>query len=164
MYIRDLSVEDAACFIELNKKLDASGFMLYGPGERQTTIEAQQAAIKKFERDESVKFLVAEDQGKLVAQMAAFKGKLKRKAHSAYLVLGVDEAYRGQGVASELFQEIFGWAQRQSISRLELTVIKTNIPALNLYKKMGFSIEGEKIDSLMIDGQPVDEYYLYKRL
>lgn len=103
MNIRDLRVEDTAYFIELNKKLDDSGFMLYAPGERQTSLESQQNTIKMLEKDPSVKFLVVEDKGRLVAQMAAFKGKMKRKAHSAYLILGVDAAYRGQGLGSELF-------------------------------------------------------------
>lgn len=50
------------------------------------------------------------------------------------------------------------------ISRLELTVIKDNIKAFNLYRKMGFILEGEKVHSLIINGEPVNEYYLYKLL
>ncbi|RKO61454.1 hypothetical protein Cdeb_01403 [Caldibacillus debilis GB1] len=43
-------------------------------------------------------------------------------------------------------------------SRPELTVIKDNEKAFNLYRKMGFVLEGEKVHSLIINGKPVNEY------
>lgn len=162
MRIRELNAEDAKEFLDLNKKLDESGYMLYDPGERQTSVEDQQNSIAKLKKDDGVYFKVAEIDGDLAGFMAAFRGRLKRKKHSAFLVLGVDAYYRGRGIASKLFDHVFEWAERQGVTRLELTVIKGNAPAFNLYKKMGFVIEGEKVHSLMIDGQPVNEYYMYK--
>lgn len=164
MIIRELKKEDAKAFLELNKKLDDSGYMLYDPGERQTTVDSQQKVISKMDQDESINFLVAEKDGTLIGFMAALRGKQKRKRHSAYLVLGVDEDYRGHGIASSLFAHIFKWAEDRGVTRLELTVIKDNAPAFNLYKKMGFVIEGEKVHSLMVDGKPVNEYYMYRLL
>lgn len=76
----------------------------------------------------------------------------------------MQDAYQGQGVASKLFVELFDWAKEVGITRLGLTVIKDNTKAFNLYRKMGFVLEGEKVHSLMIDGEPVNEYYLYKLL
>nr|WP_245705681.1 GNAT family N-acetyltransferase [Aliicoccus persicus] len=114
--------------------------------------------------DPSVHFLLAVEDESLMRFIAVLRGKLKRNRHSAYLVLGVDKNYRRQGVASALFEEVFSWSQIQGISRLELTVIKHNHPAFNLYSKMGFILEGEKVRSLMIDGKPVNEYYMYKLL
>lgn len=162
MKIRELNTGDAKGFLELYKKLDESGYMLYDPGERQTSVEAQQSGIAKLKQDDGVYFHVAEIDENLAGFMAAFKGKLNRKRHSAYLVLGVDADYRGKGIASSLFEHVFEWAERQGVTRLELTVIKDNVPAFNLYKKMGFVIEGEKVHSLMVDGKPVNEYYMYK--
>lgn len=164
MRIRNLEEEDAKAFLELNKKLDVSGYMLYDPGERQTTVEAQQKTISKLNQDESINFLVAEDDGVLTGFIAALRGKQKRKRHSAYLVLGVDADYRGKGIASKLFDHVFEWAENTGVTRLELTVIKGNEPAFNLYRKMGFVIEGEKVHSLMVAGKPVNEYYMYRLL
>lgn len=96
--------------------------------------------------------------------MAALGNHNKRNRHSAYLVLGVLEDFQGQGIATGLFEKIFEWAKSAGISRLELTVITENVKAHSLYKKMGFVLEGEKVHSLMIDEQPVNEYYLYKLL
>ena len=38
----------------------------------------------------------------------------------------------------------------------------TNERALDLYKKMGFKIEGLKEKSMIVDGKYVDEYYMGK--
>lgn len=162
MSIRELNLNDAENFMILKQRVDDSGYMLYDPGERKTNIENQRKTIDHLNQDEAVKFLVAEGAGTLTGYMGAFRGKMSRNRHSAYLVLGVDENYRGRGIASSLFNTIFEWAKNEKVSRLELTVIKDNVAAFNLYRKMGFVLEGEKINSLMINGKSVNEYYLYK--
>lgn len=162
MKIRPIEVEDAENFIELSKKIDESGFMMLEPGERQTTVEQQIRAIERISKDEKSIFYVADVDGTLTGFMAALGNHNKRNRHSAYLVLGVLEEFQGQGIATKLFDQIFDWAKTAAISRLELTVITENVKAYNLYKKMGFILEGEKVHSLMIDGKPVNEYYLYK--
>jgi hypothetical protein len=48
MIIRSIEVNDGENFIELNKKIDASGFMLYEPDERKTTIEQQRKSIERI--------------------------------------------------------------------------------------------------------------------
>ncbi|MFC3899743.1 hypothetical protein [Aliicoccus persicus] len=44
MEIRQLKEEDAEQFLELNKQLDDTGYMLYDPGERQMNVEEQRKA------------------------------------------------------------------------------------------------------------------------
>jgi ribosomal protein S18 acetylase RimI-like enzyme len=45
------------------------------------------------------------------------------------------------------------WAAYSGIKRAELTVMTHNEPAISLYKKMGFEIEGKKVCSLVVDGK-----------
>jgi ribosomal protein S18 acetylase RimI-like enzyme len=160
--IREISLSDVEEFLDLCKTVDESNVMLYEPGERKTTAEQQKKMIKRVLSEENSTILVAELDGKLVGYMCAFGGGVKRNRHSAYLVLGVLGGYQGKGIATKLFEQLFIWAKITRISRLELTVIKTNLKAFNLYRKMGFVIEGEKVHSLVIDGVPTNEYYLYR--
>lgn len=162
MKIRPIQRSDGKSFAHLLTEIDDSGYMLFEPGERVTNTEIEEQRIDHFLKDDRSTILVAEEDEQLIGYMIARGGSVKRNKHSAYLVLGVSENYRGKGVASQLFTEIFTWAKGKKITRLELTVIKDNDKAFNLYRKMGFIIEGEKIHSLMIDGKPVNEYYLYK--
>jgi RimJ/RimL family protein N-acetyltransferase len=54
------------------------------------------------------------------------------------------------------------WAKEVGISKLELSVIKENTNAQKLYKKLGFDIEGDRKNALIINGQFVDEFYMGK--
>lgn len=78
------------------------------------------------------------------------------------MVIGVHSDSRGQGVGKALFAAVTLWAKEMKLHRLELTVLVKNEVAVNLYKKMGFVIEGTKKDSLLIDGHFEDEYYMAK--
>ncbi|MFJ7975968.1 N-acetyltransferase family protein [Peribacillus sp. JNUCC 23] len=162
--IRPIEVRDAEGFIELSKRIDDSHFMLFEPGERKTTREQQIKSIERILSEKKSIIFVVERENKLVGFIAAFGGNVKRNQHSAYLVLGVLEEFQGQGIASKLFNRVFEWARENELSRLGLTVIKDNSKAFNLYRKMGFILEGEKVHSLIINGEPVNEYYLYKLL
>lgn len=162
--IRQIELQDAERLLILNQKIDESGFMLFSPGERKMTVEQQKKMIERFLSEERSIFLVAESEGELAGFIVAMGNNLLRTRHSATLALGVDESYQGQGIVSTLFTEVFEWAKEMGVTRLGLTVIKDNMKAFNLYRKMGFVLEGEKVQSLMKEGKLVNEYYMYKLL
>ncbi|MED4869611.1 GNAT family N-acetyltransferase [Geobacillus stearothermophilus] len=145
------------------KKIDESGFMLFEPGERQTTVEQQSKSIERMLSEPNKMIFVAETENKLVGFLAVIGGDVKRNQHSANVVLGVLEDYQGQGIATKLFNKAFEWAKEVGILRLGLTVMKGNDKAFN-YRKMGFVLEGERVQSLRVNGEFVNEYYLYKLL
>lgn len=62
--------------------------------------------------------------------LIAIGGSLKRIKHSAYLVFGILEVYRGRGIG---FQRLEEWAIHSTISGLELTVATQNEAGLALY-------------------------------
>lgn len=86
----------------------------------------------------------------------------KNNRHCAYIVKGIAETFRGQGVGTKLFMELDQWTKYHTIHRLELTVVTRNEAGLSLYKKMGFDIKGTKKHSLCIGEEFVDEYYMAK--
>ncbi|WP_425453646.1 N-acetyltransferase family protein [Oceanobacillus chungangensis] len=96
--------------------------------------------------------------------LVGYGGDAKRNKHSAYIVIGILQDYRGKGIGTKLFEELEHWASNHNIHRLELSVVTRNEPGLSLYKKMGFEIEGTKRHSLFIDGEFVDEYEMVKLL
>ena len=50
MIIRQIQLEEAASFIALVKTIEKSGFMLYEPEERSTSIEDQEQAIVNIKK------------------------------------------------------------------------------------------------------------------
>jgi RimJ/RimL family protein N-acetyltransferase len=162
--IREVLVADAEEFLILLKEIDDSNRMLFNPGERTTTIEMQRKVLERFANDERSVFLVAEEEGEFLGYLGLISDDLERRKHVGRIVVGVSEKARGQGMGTKLFQSIFKWAKGKSFKRIELTVIRDNKPAYSLYRKMGFELEGEKVAALLIDGEFVNELYMYKLL
>lgn len=90
------------------------------------------------------------------------KGEYKRIKHTGYIVVGIREKYRGNGIGSKLFSELDIWAIENNITRLELSVICSNTIAKHLYEKNGFKVEGIKKNAMIIDGKYVDEFFMAK--
>ncbi|MBP1936554.1 RimJ/RimL family protein N-acetyltransferase [Paenibacillus sediminis] len=165
MMIRNIKVDDAERFLNLSKQLDEeTKFMLYEPGERKTTLEAQTERISSILSSNNSMIFVAEADGEIVGYLGAFGSDLNRIKHSVHIVVGILQKYTGQGIGSKLFQELEDWARKQHIHRLELTVMSHNQAAFALYKKVGFEVEGIKKHSLIVDDEYVDEYYMAKLL
>ena len=72
--------------------------------------------------------------------------------------------YRHQGIGTAFFRLVDDWARKNDIVRLELTVECDNIHAKTLYEKQGFSVEGVRPKSMLVNGSYVDEYYMGKIL
>jgi RimJ/RimL family protein N-acetyltransferase len=140
MKIRTIREDDAEQFLNLCKQLAAeTQFMMLEPGERKTTLEEQRTQIEILLRQENQTIFVAEQDNQLVGYLAASGGAFKRNRHSAYLVIGILQAFTGQGLGTQFFQSLEEWAQHQRIHRLELTVMTHNKAGLALYKKQGFA-------------------------
>ncbi|PIC57965.1 GNAT family N-acetyltransferase [Sporosarcina sp. P12(2017)] len=164
MILREIENSDAEKLSNLIQQVEASSeYMLWEAGEREIEDERQKKMIERMKDSNNFTILVAENKNnELVGYLFAIGVDAKRNKHSAYIVVGISENYRGQGVGSKLFKELEQWATQHSIRRLELTVVTGNQAGLSLYKKMGFEVEGIKRHSLFINDEFVDEYYMAK--
>ncbi|MBP7686949.1 MAG: GNAT family N-acetyltransferase [Thermoflexales bacterium] len=82
-----------------------------------------------------------------------------RRRHSGQIGMAVRDDWQGQGVGTLLMQAVVDLADRWlNLRRLELEVYTDNEPALRLYQKFGFQIEGTLMDYAFRDGQFVDSY------
>lgn len=162
---RKLRVEEAQKFWDMMNELDKeTKFMMYEVGEREektVNLQALECQIQNSIEDNDF-LLIAEVEGEIVGYLSAERGVPNRIKHTAYVVTGVREKYRGCGIGKELFQRLDFWAKENDVTRLELTVICNNIIAKKLYEKNGFVVEGIKKNSMIIDGQYVDEFYMAK--
>ena len=160
--IRKAVPADAEKLVELMKRVEDSGFMLFEPGERKTAPEQFKKRIEGLDRHSAI--MLAEENGVLMGYLFAMGDSLARKQHSVYAAIGVREGQRGKGIGTKLFQALEQWAKEKELHRIELTVIEQNEAGVALYQKMGFEIEGIKKDSLYINGNYVNEYYMAKIL
>lgn len=163
MIIRQAQEQDSEKLARLIREVEStSDFMLLGPGERVFNPDAQRKMIKAFYAEHNSNIFLAVSEDEIAGYLIARGGSADKNRHSAYIVIGILEDYRGKGVGTKLFAELFDWASAAGLHRLELTVIKENQAAVGLYRKMGFEIEGTKKDSLFFGGKFMDEYYMSK--
>lgn len=74
-------------------------------------------------------------------------------AHCGELGIGVVVPYRGQGIGKALMHDALNRAKEKGLERIELSVFGENMPAIALYQKTGFVIEGKKRNAVKINGQ-----------
>lgn len=80
-----------------------------------------------------------------------------RRAHIGSFGMGVHDAFRGRGIGSALLGEIVAIADHwYNLKRLEMTVYADNEPALALYRKFGFEVEGTLRNFAFREGAFVD--------
>lgn len=85
--------------------------------------------------------------------------KSPRRRHAGYVGLVVHEKWHGKGVGTALMKALIDVADKWlNLTRLELTVFIDNEPAVRLYKKLGFVVEGTHRKFAFRDGEYADCY------
>ncbi len=106
--------------------------------------------------------LVAEIDGKVVGNAGLHAAaKSLRRRHVGAIGMSVHDAWHRKGVGSALMSALIDLADNWlQYTRLELTVFVDNAPAIALYKKFGFEIEGTHKHYAMRAGEFVDTYFM----
>ncbi|GJJ03584.1 N-acetyltransferase [Duganella rhizosphaerae] len=86
-------------------------------------------------------------------------------AHRCLLGMGVDRAFRQQGLGSRLIDHAAQWARASAqLAWIDLQVLSVNAPAIRLYQSKGFVQTGEIPDLFRIDGNSFAFTGMSKRL
>jgi RimJ/RimL family protein N-acetyltransferase len=72
--------------------------------------------------------------------------------HCGRLGMGVVKKFRGQGIGTRLVDVAIRRAKEIGLLRIELDVFSSNEPAIRLYQKFGFVLEGRKSKARFLDG------------
>ena len=156
--IRTARPYDAAALLDLKRQLDEeTSFMMYEPGERDSSVQDLARELAAVARSPNSVILLAELGDQLAGYLELTGGSFRRSRATAYLVVGVLAHAAGRGIGTSLLQDAKDWAAAHGLHRLELTVMAHNSRAIRLYERMGFSVEGRRSECLFIDGQFIDE-------
>lgn len=80
--------------------------------------------------------------------------------HSGTLGIGVLSGFRGAGIGKALIQAAINKAKEIGLTRVELTVREHNTTAIELYKKIGFEIEGIHRNAVLIDDKYENQIFM----
>ena len=82
-----------------------------------------------------------------------------RRRHVGDIGMAVRDDWHGKGVGSALMEAALDLADNWlGLTRVELTVFADNVPAIVLYEKYGFEIEGTHRRYAFRDGEYIDAY------
>lgn len=119
--------------------------------------EAWRKALSESQNTNHLLLAVAD--GRVVGQIGIHTVTRTRRSHAAVIGMAVDDQWQGRGAGTALLEAAVeladGWL---NLLRLELTVFTDNEPAVRLYKRFGFVIEGTHRAYALRDGVYVDAH------
>lgn len=145
---------------------DAIVRILEGPravwGTLQLPYPSAQLWRKRLELNDEHFLYVACVANEVVGQLGLHLNPTRpRRRHVAGLGMVVRDDWQGKGIGTALMRSAVDMADKWlNITRLELEVYADNEPAVRLYKKFGFEIEGTLRQHSFRDGEYVDSYYM----
>ena len=87
-----------------------------------------------------------------------------RESHVGTIGLMVDQDFRGRGLGEQLLKKVLDHGKKMGLKIAKLSVFDDNIPARNLYKKMGLVEYGKLPSGMYRKGKYSDKIYMYKKL
>ncbi|KPU43099.1 putative ribosomal N-acetyltransferase YdaF [Oxobacter pfennigii] len=161
-FIRRATLRDAAEIVRYSNVVGGeSDFLSYGNNEFSYTIEQERQVIKDYTEVKNRLFLVAVIDGSICGTLTFWGNNRKRLEHWGEFGVSVIKKYWGKGIGTTLLDTLIKWAEAgKIIKKVDLMVREDNYPAIALYKKMGFQIEGRIRRAMIIGGKYYDFLYM----
>ncbi len=165
MQIRKITPSDAAAFIEFfTLLLKQTDFLLPSAKEAAISVEKQTEIISTLDDFKQIFIACDSVKNRIVGFVGVTRFNMEKNKHIANFAIGVLKDSQKHGLAEKLLAEAEKWLKAKNVRRLELTVIKENIPAIRFYEKHGFKNEGLRRQSIFMNGKFYDEFYMAKDL
>jgi len=104
--------------------------------------------------------IVAVLDGRIVGTAHLARGK-GRRSHVGDIGMCVHDDFHGRGIGTRLMAVLIDAADNWlNLRRLELAVFVDNAPAIALYKRFGFAVEGTRRTAAFRDGAFVDDHMM----
>jgi ribosomal protein S18 acetylase RimI-like enzyme len=165
--VRSLVGEDAREVLEATIKIAGeTPYLAATPEERHITLEEEEQWILRanYSKDTVVlgAFYRAEDED-TCTYAGNIELKLKtnaRRKHRADIGIALLQEYTDKGIGTALIENIKKVAKINGVEILSLSVMTTNIPALNCYMRQGFKIVGTEYKSIKYKDDTYGDMYI----
>jgi len=151
--IREFRIEDKENFIEMYESLSDEAVRWGMPPYTRERLE--KGWLSNLQNLISI---IAFYNDKIVGHAQIFKFPHPRLKATGDLIVYLHQNFHSVGLGTTMLSKLIELAKKERLHRIGLTVVADNKPAVNLYKKFGFKIEGVKRDAYFgEDGKYYDE-------
>lgn len=121
------------------------------PEEMDFSVQDEVDFITRYTEEEgSLMISVFKDEELVGNASLACVLQKKKTRHRAAFGIAILKSEWGQGLGYEIVSELIEFSKEAGYEQLELEVVSTNVPAIGLYKKLGFSVYGERPHSFLL--------------
>ena len=92
-------------------------------------------------------FIAAFHKDKMVGHAQIYKFSHSRRKGTGDLVIYLHQDFHNVGLGTAMLSRLFQLAKKEGLHRIGMHVVADNKPAIHLYEKLGFKIEGVIRDS-----------------
>jgi ribosomal protein S18 acetylase RimI-like enzyme len=140
--VRELRLEDLDGLLELVNSTVREGAPINRMTElsRAEEVEFLPKRLGEIKRGETVQF-IAEVDGEVVGN-AEVRRHVGRQSHVGTMGIVVKSGFRRIGIGTRLIEKLLSEGKKQGLKIVTLQVNETNLPAITLYRKLGFNETG----------------------
>jgi RimJ/RimL family protein N-acetyltransferase len=158
--IREARENDAAAITSVIDSVASEKYYIVPERSREDWDEA----IREIKKRNSL-IIIAQVNQQTVGMACLTRGKFEKNKHVGFLGITILKDFRGVGIGNAIMKYIVEWAKLQeALEKISLTVFSTNKPAIELYKKFGFKIEGVSKKQYRIEETYIDDVIMAKFL
>ncbi|WP_310261267.1 GNAT family N-acetyltransferase [Fictibacillus barbaricus] len=156
--IRKVEKEDAQSIIDFYNVVGGeTDFLSFGKNEFKKEREEYEAYIGTVSKEENSIMLLAKIDSQIVSIATINSSQKERTMHVGTLGIVISEKYTGLGLGRILMNELIEFTKQNGITqKISLVTREDNVVAIELYKKLGFEVEGVFKKDNMINGQYYD--------
>lgn len=164
--LRHVEVADAPRVIEFVQGfVYDSEYVPLSEGEFNPTMAEEEQILSNYVERSNSLFLVAEFEGKLVANINVDGNQRKILRHTAVFGMGMHKEWQSCGLGTAILSAAIDWGRNNpELEILFLQVYAENEAGLALYRKMGFTEHGRLPGFFKQNGRYHDEIAMYLRL
>lgn len=161
--LRHVEVPDAPRVIEFVQGfVYDSEYVPLSEGEFNPTMAEEEQILSNYVERTNSLFLVAEADGKLVANINVDGNQRKILRHTAVFGMGMHKEWQSCGLGTAILSAAIEWARKNpELETLFLQVYAENEAGLALYRKMGFTEHGRLPNFFKQNGRYHDEISMY---
>lgn len=150
----------------VNRLIDEDTFLNFMVGDHKT-LEQEKAwielKIKEIKNNFGYLIWAIYDR-KVIGSCDIIRSGSPRDYHVGKIGLMVDKDFRRDGVGRMLMESIIDISKKMKFKKVKLDLFSDNLPAYNLYKKLGFIEYSRLPEALFRKGKYSDEIKMYKNL